>query len=57
MRKLLYQAGMEDKYNNSAFYYATEHKWHTNLCSDQFTALAQEAPELKKTTFEKYIKK
>ena len=40
---------------HSAFYYAINHKWHTNLCSVQFTALAKVAPELKDMTFEKYI--
>ena len=55
LRKLLYQARMKNVRSHSAFYYATEHKWHTNLCSAQFTALVKVAPELKKTTFEKYI--
>ena len=52
LRKLLYQARMKNVRSHSAFYYATEHKWHTNLCSVQFTAPAQEAPELKDMTFE-----
>ena len=55
LRKLLYQARMKNRYDSSAFYFATKHKWHTNLCSPNFTALAQKAPELKKTAFEKYI--
>ena len=52
LRKLLYQARMNNSDKHSAFYCAAEHKWHANLCSDQFTALAQEAPELKNVTFE-----
>ena len=53
--KLLYQTRMNNSDSLFAFYCAAGHKWHMNICSLLFTALAQAAPELKDITFENYI--
>jgi len=52
LNKLINEAELKNFIGKSALYYAINHKWHTNLCSAQFTVFAKKVLELNNMTLD-----